>query len=169
MIFRRQILGAMVVTTLCVVPIGSSLAASEANEPAAQQKPPAVSQGKLIAAYRGVLPCADCPGIDTTVKLFGADAQATHGVYMTKNTYQERNSSYTETGNWTLEKGTPDDASASVYVLKNKTGNGVTNFLRVGDGAIKQLDNNRKPFTGTVNFTLKRVGSNAAPHGTPVA
>lgn len=77
---------------------------------------------------------------------------------MTKNTYQERKSSYTETGTWTLEKGTPDDASASVYVLKNKTGNGVTNFLRAGDDEIKQLDNNRKPFTGTVNFSLKRVG-----------
>jgi hypothetical protein len=56
-----------------------------------------------------------------------------------------------------LEKGTPDDASASVYVLKPKTGSGSTNFLRVGDDEIKQLDNDRNPFTGTVNFSLKRI------------
>jgi NlpE N-terminal domain len=158
MIFRRQILGAMVVTTLCVVPIGSSLAASDANEPSAQQKPPTVPQGKLIAAYRGVLPCADCPGIDTTVRLFAAaDGAQNHGRFLIRNTYQERKSSYTEAGTWSLEKGTPDDPSASVYVLKPKTGSGVTNYLRVSDNEIKQLDNDRKPFTGTVNFSLKRV------------
>ena len=77
---------------------------------------------------------------------------------MTKNSYQERNNSYTETGTWTLEKGTPDDPAASVYVLKPKTGNGQTNYLRVSDDEIKQLDANRKPFSGTVNFSLKRVG-----------
>ena len=149
----------MILMGLSVASTGLSVAAARAQDLTQQQKASEGAHGKLLATYHGVLPCADCPGIDTTVKLFGADAQATHGVYMTKNTYQERNSSYTETGTWTLEKATPDDASASVYVLKNKTGNGVTNFLRVGDDEIKQLDNNRKPFTGTVNFTLKRVGA----------
>lgn len=158
MIFRRQILGAMVVTTLCVVPIGVPLDASAAQDAAAQQKAPAATRGKLIAAYRGVLPCADCPGIDTTVRIFAAaDGAEGHGRYLVRNTYQERKSSYTEAGTWRLEKGTPDDPSASVYVLKPKTGSGVTNFLRVGDGEIKQLDNDRKPFAGTVNFSLKRV------------
>jgi copper homeostasis protein (lipoprotein) len=148
----------MILTGLCIATTAFSVSAAHGQDAAQQQKATAGAHGKLLATYHGVLPCADCPGIDTTVKLFGADAQATHGVYMTKNTYQERNSSYTETGAWTLEKGTPDDASASVYVLKNKTGSGVTNFLRVGDDEIKQLDANRKPFGGTVNFTLKRVG-----------
>lgn len=158
MIFRRQILGAMVVTTMCVVPIVPSLTGAEAQEPAAQQKPPVVSQGKLIAAYRGVLPCADCPGIDTTVRLFAAaDGAENHGRFLIRNTYQERKSSYSEAGTWSLETGTPDDSSASVYVLKPKTGSGVTNFLRVSDNEIKQLDNDRKPFAGTVNFSLKRV------------
>jgi uncharacterized lipoprotein NlpE involved in copper resistance len=158
MIFRRKVLAGMIVAGMCIATTGFSVAAAHGQDTAQQQKAPAGAHGKLLATYHGVLPCADCPGIDTTVKLFGADAQATHGVYMTKNAYQERNSSYTETGTWTLEKGTPDDASASVYVLKNKTGNGVTNFLRVGDDEIKQLDNNRKPFGGTINFSLKRVG-----------
>jgi NlpE N-terminal domain len=158
MICRQTILAGMIATSLCIATAGFSVVEAHAHDSTQQQKAPAGAHGKLLATYHGVLPCADCPGIDTTVKLFGADAQATHGVYMTKNTYQERNSSYTETGTWTLEKGTPDDASASVYVLKNKTGNGVTDFLRVGDDEIKQLDNNRKPFSGTVNFSLKRAG-----------
>src|SRR5579871_933234 len=130
---------------------------------AAQQKATANPHGKLIATYHGVLPCADCPGIDTTVKLFAAGAEDTHGLYIIHHAYQDRKSSYNETGTWTLENGTPGDASASVYVLKPKTGSGVTNFLRVGDNEIKQLDNDRKPFAGNVNFSLRRVATTAPP------
>ena len=139
------------------------LPASAGAQDAPQQKAPASPHGKLIAAYHGVLPCADCPGIDTTVKLFASAAKDTRGLYITHHAYQDRKSSYNETGTWTLEKGTPGDASASVYVLKPKTGSGVTNFLRVGDNEIKQLDNDRKPFAGNVNFSLKRVAVTAPP------
>jgi copper homeostasis protein (lipoprotein) len=158
MIFQRKLLAGMIATTLCAATAAFSVATAHAQDATQQHKAPAAAHGKLLATYHGVLPCADCPGIDTTLKIFGADSQATHGVYMTKSAYQERNSSNTETGTWTLEKGTPDDASASVYVLKPKTGSGVTNFLRIGDDEIKQLDADRKPFGGTVNFSLKRVG-----------
>ena len=139
------------------------LPASAGAQDAPQQKALASPHGKLIATYHGVLPCADCPGIDTTVKLFASAAKDTHGLYIIHHTYQERKSSYNETGTWTLEKGTPGDASASVYVLKPKTGSGVTNFLRIGDNEIKQLDNDRKPFGGNVNFSLKRVAVTDPP------
>ena len=168
--FRRQVLTGMIAASLCVANIGFCVPTAKAQDAAPQQKAPAASRGKLIAAYRGVLPCADCPGIDTTVRLFAAaDGTEGHGRYLIRSSYQERNTTNTEMGTWTLEKGTPSDPSASVYVLKAKTGSGVTNFLVVGDNEIKQLDNDRKPFTGTVNFTLKRIGANAAQHGSPAA
>ena len=153
---KRLATAAMLVASLTVSGIAATAVTQNATQP---QKAPAASHGKLIATYHGVLPCADCPGIDTTMKLFAATANDSHGVYVIHNVYQERKSSYNETGTWTLEKGTPDNASASVYVLKPKTGNGVTNFLRVGDNEIKQLDKDRKPFAGTVNFSLKRVNT----------
>ena len=157
MIFRQKVLTAAIIASVCIASAVFSIAAANAQDSAPQQKASTSPHGKLLVTYHGVLPCADCPGIDTTVELFAAATQATHGPYLIKHVYQERKSSYTETGTWTLEKGTPDDASASVYVLKPKTGSGSTNFLRVGDDEIKQLDNDRKPFTGTVNFSLKRV------------
>jgi NlpE-like protein len=170
MIFRRQVFIATIVTAFCFANAGTYAAASSAQDAAPQQKAPAASRGKLVGAYRGVLPCADCPGIDTTVRLFAdPNGAEDHGRYLIRSSYQERNTTNTEMGTWTLEKGTPSDASASVYVLKPKTGNGTTNFLRVGDDEIKQLDNERKPFTGTVNFTLKRIGTNAAKHAAPAA
>ncbi|HUE43835.1 MAG TPA: copper resistance protein NlpE [Candidatus Sulfotelmatobacter sp.] len=159
MIFRRQLLATMVLTSFCAANAVVSVASQQAQDAAQQQKASVASHGKLVASYHGVLPCADCPGIDTTVRLFAAtDGQKTHGLYTIKHTYQERKSSYTENGTWTLEKGTPDDTSASVFVLKPKTSSGVTNFLRVGDDEIRQLDNDRKPFSGSANFSLKRVG-----------
>jgi copper homeostasis protein (lipoprotein) len=158
MIFRWRVLATTVLASLCVASAAFLVGSAQAQDVAPQQKAPAASHGKLIAGYHGVLPCADCPGIDTTVRLFAApDGAEGHGRYLIRRAYQERKSSYTETGTWTLEKGTPDDASASVYVLKPQSGSGVTNFMRVGDAEIKQIDSDRKPFSGTVNFSLKRV------------
>ena len=169
MIFRRQVLATTILTSLYVATAAFSATSAQAREAPQQQKSPATSHNTLIATYHGVLPCADCPGIDTTVRLFAAaDGAEGHGQYLIKRTYQERKSSYTEAGTWTLEKGTPNDASASVYVLKPKTGSGVTNFLRVSNAEIKQLHNDRKPFTGNVNFSLKRTGANAGASKTPV-
>jgi copper homeostasis protein (lipoprotein) len=158
MILRRKFLTAIVLTSVCAATAAFSAATLQGQDTAPQQKATASPHGKLLAAYHGVLPCADCPGIDTTVKFFGADAHATSGLYFIHHAYQERKGSYNETGTWTLEKGMPDDASASVYVLKPKTGSGGTNFLQVSNSEIKQLDNDRKPFGGTTNFSLKRVG-----------
>jgi copper homeostasis protein (lipoprotein) len=156
--FQRRFLTGAIVASLCVASAAFSFATANAQDASPQKTGPASPHGKLLATYHGVLPCADCPGIDTTVKFFGADANATTGLYFIHHAYQERKSSYNETGSWTLEKGTPDDASASVYVLKPKTGSGITNFLQVGNDEIKQLDNDRKPFGGTTNISLKRVG-----------
>jgi uncharacterized lipoprotein NlpE involved in copper resistance len=170
MIFRRQVVTGLIAAAFCFANSGLYVATTNAQDATQQQKAPAASHGKLLAAYRGVLPCADCPGIDTTVRLFADPSGAEdHGRYLIRSSYQERNTTNTEMGTWTLEKGTAADASASVYVLKPKSGNGATNFLVVGDNEIKQLDADRKPFAGTVNFTLKRVGADAAKHTSPVA
>jgi copper homeostasis protein (lipoprotein) len=165
--FRQKVFAGVVVAGISLASAVFSIAAANAQDAPQQRETQSSPHGKLLATYHGVLPCADCPGIDTTVKLFGADAKATHGQYVIHHVYQERKSSYDETGTWTLEKGTPADASASVYVLKPKTGSGVTNFLQVSNNVIKQLDNDRKPFAGSVNFSLKRVGANGAQQGGP--
>src|ERR1700761_8561860 len=91
MIFRRKLRGGVVAASLCIATALFSVAPAHAQDATQPQKAAAGAHGKLIATYHGVLPCADCPGIDTTLKLFGADSQATSGVYMTKNAYQERN------------------------------------------------------------------------------
>lgn len=48
--------------------------------------------------FRGTLPCADCPGIETRLQL-EAD-----GSYTLEETYLERGGPYASTGTWTAEE-----------------------------------------------------------------
>ena len=54
-----------------------------ADTPAAQ--PPVQYQKVITAAYTGVLPCADCEGVETTVTLFADTTFAYHSTYLGKN------------------------------------------------------------------------------------
>jgi copper homeostasis protein (lipoprotein) len=110
---------------------------------------------QLVAQYRGVLPCADCPGIDTTLSLL-ADSP-THTRYVLKSSYQERNNTFTETGTWTIVYGTPENPDATVYQLKPKNGGQPTNFLRVSDNEVLQLDSERRRMDSKLNFSLKKT------------
>jgi putative hemolysin len=118
---------------------------------------------QLLASYHGVLPCADCPGIDTQLSLYAKSAdEATNGRYVLKSTYQDRNVSRAETGTWTIVHGTPDDAQATVYELKARNSGAVTNYLRVSDDEILQLDKERHRINAPFNLSLKRVSSSAS-------
>jgi uncharacterized lipoprotein NlpE involved in copper resistance len=110
---------------------------------------------QLVAQYRGVLPCADCPGIDTTLSLLANSPS--HTRYVLKSSYLERNNTFTETGTWTVVYGTPDNPDATVYQLKSKDGSRPTNFLRVSDNEILQLDSERRRMDSKRNFSLKKT------------
>ena len=120
---------------------------------------------QLVAQYRGVLPCADCPGIDTTLSLLANSPS--HTRYVLKSSYLERNNTFTETGTWTIVHGTPDNPDATVYQLKPKNGGQPTNFLRVSDNEILQLDSERRRIDSKLNFSLKKATSGASPVPSP--
>jgi hypothetical protein len=62
-----------------------------------------------------------------------------------------------ETGAWTIVHGTPDNPDATVYQLKPKDGGQPTNFLRVSDNEILQLDSERRRMDSKLNFSLKKT------------
>jgi len=56
-------------------------------------------QSKLNGTYEGTLPCADCPGLQTTINI------NSEGTFHMEETYLERSESPTVTdGEWTLDK-----------------------------------------------------------------
>jgi copper homeostasis protein (lipoprotein) len=125
-------------------------------------------RNELLARYRGLLPCADCPGIDTVLSLFTKspkDLAPTR--YLLKRTYQDRGNTIAEAGTWTVLRGTPDNPDATVYQLKSSAGGQVTNFLRVSDDEILQLDSERRRIDAKLNFSLQKIAPKASPTHTP--
>ena len=146
------------ILSICAATQGSYILSAQTTPAPKQDTATAKSPLQLVAQYRGVLPCADCPGIDTTLSLLAnSPNDLAHTRYVLKSSYQERNNSFTETGTWSIVHGTQDNPDATVYQLKPKDGGQPTNFLRVSDNEILQLDSERRRIESKLNFSLKKT------------
>jgi hypothetical protein len=158
----------LVILSICAATQSSYILSAQTTTMPKQDSATAKSPMQLIAQYRGVLPCADCPGIDTTLSLLAnSPNDLDHTRYVLNSNYQERNNTSTETGTWTIVHGTPDNPDATVYQLKPKNGGRPTNFLRVSDNEILQLDSERRHIDSKLNFSLKKTTSRVSPVPSP--
>lgn len=97
-----------------------------------------------IGIYQGTVPCADCPGIETTIKLYKDET------YSYKAVYQDRNLTVADTGKFMWHD------NGSVVHLKGKE----TDLkYKVGENVLMQLDAEGKQITGTLseNYNLKKA------------
>ena len=96
-----------------------------------------------VGEYEGILPCADCPGLKTSLEL-------------NKNNTYEIEEEYLERKTENKEKGTFEwDASGGIITLHRKDGN--TKY-RVGENQLIGLDTEGKPIDGPLkdSFVLKK-------------
>jgi len=109
---------------------------------------PATSSGQesaisgLPATFVGTLPCADCPGIRYQVNLL-----ADH-TFVSRMTYEDRNSSLRENGSWQLE------SDGKTLVLQNQTRE---QFALLDKQTLRKLDTNGKEIESKLNYELKRA------------
>lgn len=92
-------------------------------------------------SYRGVLPCADCEGIDTSLFL---DAS---GTWIMNQAYQGREATYAAYGTWAR--------TADRLILTDSEGE-KTYFLPKDDSLV-MLDAGGRPIPSSLNYTLKAV------------
>ncbi len=75
--------------------------------------------GAVVGKFNAVFPCGDCPGIDTSLTL-NAD-----GTYELVSDYQDRNSTFTTNGHWTVSWSAPvvelSGAKERFYILNKNT------------------------------------------------
>ncbi len=144
----RYVLAAVVavaVATGCAQP-GSAPPQTTSPPPPAPAGSAAAPAPRLPGTYTGTLPCADCPGIDTTVTL-GPD-----GMARVARVYREHNDGqpFTETGRWAL--------SGERVLLT--MGDGQTLFFRPGreGSTLTLLDTQGNPITGPIapHLVLRR-------------
>jgi copper homeostasis protein (lipoprotein) len=114
----------------------------------------------LLGLFKGVLPCADCPGIETELALYHPNIYTDEGTYRLKLTYLDRNVKPVVTqGDWTMLRGDADDENASVYQLEPDHPEQSAYYLRVNSNELLQLDKDEKKIGSKLNFTLKRASN----------
>lgn len=84
--------------------------------------------------YRGIIPCADCPGIKTTVYI------SRDGIFKSTYEYIDRNSSYEKTGKYSWNK------EGNTITLQPSSGASTKYF--VGENQLIQLDKDGNKITG---------------------
>lgn len=102
------------------------------------------AQYDSVKTYTGILPCADCSGIQTTLTLSG------NQTYTVTSVYLGRNASFTEKGAWQqMEKN-----NMQVYQLQN--GNQTSYYQRIDPYTLKMLTPNAQSINAPFNLELKR-------------
>lgn len=117
--------------------------AGQVDAPAAQK----MYQG----TYTGTTPCADCPGINTSLTL-NENNYGNPTTYSLSLDYQGRDTSFTEKGAWTVStwKNKP------LITLVPQDSTQVTYYEVLSSSQIRQLDGDRNPIPESMPFTLTK-------------
>jgi uncharacterized lipoprotein NlpE involved in copper resistance len=100
------------------------------------------SMKNLVGTFSGLIPCADCPGIEVTLS-FNPDSS-----FFESMIYQERNSSFKDSGQWFRDG----------KILKVNEQATSRYFLIKSDSTISWLDGDKKEIEGPLkeHYILKK-------------
>src|SRR5262245_61915756 len=113
-----------------------------------------------IGTFAGVLPCADCSGILTELRLFTEQPSGQPTRYELTETYlgaRDGGGSIGTTNRWALARGSASDSDATVIQLDLGRIDARKSFVRVGDDELRLIDRNLKEIPSTVPHSLRRV------------
>jgi predicted secreted protein len=118
----------------------------------------------LLGIYRGTTACADCTGIQTELRLYTKGKNDfTDSIYISTRTYQggrNGDQSFTDRGDWSLNKGDAADSNATVYALSSDDPQHAQYFLlQPGGASLTLLGPQMKPIDAPPQYQsiLKRV------------
>jgi len=97
---------------------------------------PSSDSANLLGSYTGILPCADCAGIRTSLTLY-ADRYELRETYIGS---RDGDRSFEKTGRVKVVRGSASDREATVYQLQAERSDPPRNFLRVSDSELRLLD-----------------------------
>jgi len=114
----------------------------------------------LLGIFVGVLPCADCSGIRSELRLYAQQPSGRPTRYETTETYlgtRDGDRTVRRAGRWTILRGSATDPDATVYQLDYDRANGQENLLRVSDAELRLLDRDQREITSSAPHSLQRV------------
>lgn len=97
-----------------------------------------------LGVYKGTLPAADCPGIETTLTL------APDGSYTLHLKYIDRDSEFDEKGVFTVKEN---------LLTLTPSEDGQPQYYKVEENRLRRLDAEKQPVTGALadNYTLQKT------------
>jgi len=113
-----------------------------------------------IGTFAGVLPCADCAGILTELRLYTEQPSGQPTRYELTETYigaRDGGGSIGTTNRWTFVRGTASDGGATVIQLDLGRIDARKNFVRVGNDELRLVDRNLKEIPPSLPHSLYRV------------
>lgn len=113
-----------------------------------------------IGTFAGILPCADCAGILTELRLYAERPSGRPTHYELTETYlgaRDGDRSIGTAGPWTNLRGSADDRDATVVQIDLGRVDARKNFLRVGNDELRLLDRNRKEILSAASHSLHLV------------
>jgi copper homeostasis protein (lipoprotein) len=102
----------------------------------------------FAGTFSGTLPCADCPGIDTTISL------KPDGTYTVHEAYQGKPNSFDGDGTWTAEEN-----GQRLRLDPNSKNEQDRLFAVKSSDEIESLDAEGKPIATEIPHALKREGA----------
>jgi len=123
---------------------------------------PRVGTAILLGVYKGTLPCADCEGLDTVLRLYvKGKFDFTYAFYVRTQTYRgapHGDVVLSDRGDWALLRGNATDENATVYQLNPDNEQKADSLLVQDNGStLVQLDREMKPIDSPMNLALRRV------------
>lgn len=130
---------------LALVAAGTLTVAGCQNNPAQQNGAAAQSKFQMTEkVFNGVVPCADCSGIETTLRLGNDGTYILREVYL-KTGYE--NEPFVETGRWA--------AKDQKITLTSKEGN--KSYFQMKGDDLDMLDTEGQPIQSELNYKLEKV------------
>jgi uncharacterized lipoprotein NlpE involved in copper resistance len=123
---------------------------------------PRVGTAILLGVYKGTLPCADCDGLETVLRLYAKGKfDTTYAFYVRTQTYHgapHGDVVLSDRGDWAVLRGDATDENATVYQLNpDDEKNSESLLLQDNGNALVQLDREQKPIDSQMNLTLRKV------------
>ncbi|SEJ67432.1 copper homeostasis protein (lipoprotein) [Cyclobacterium xiamenense] len=109
--------------------------------------------------YEGLLPCADCKGIQTVLKLENSPNKKERSYELTE-TYQgtkDGDREYVRSGIYEVVYGLENDPGAMAIRLLDDSGAALKSFLQDKEGMLHLLDTNEKNISAEGTYTLELV------------
>lgn len=109
-----------------------------------------------FATYQGMLPCADCSGLDTKLVLYTSGINKNSGTFQLLETYTGKNDHpFVTSGSWAVVKGNKQNPQASIYQLTDTSSN-VTYYLQVNPQSVQMLDQQKNVIKSPFKMILTK-------------